>query len=347
MEQIKIGNVRYRELVVLGRAAVGIWLALNAFCKGKSVLLPANICYAAAYPVLYAGKKLCFCDVDPVSGNVTADSVRAAWTPEVGAAIIPHMYGQPVAELPQIAAFCRERNVVLIEDCASAMGAEADDYLPGSMGDCVVYSTGYAKTMDLGIGGLLCSNILPLNDVLREESVLPLLSEEAERNLTFFSHLYRFLRNEATESGLKTAIYAVLADVCREEFLFSLPEERKRWIISQLDGLPEIVRRRRSALIMYTQRLQGCGLRLYPFASGAVPWRFNCFAEPEIKQGIISACLKKGLPVSDWYPQITPMFGINKEFPGAAWHEARILNFPLPMDEETISQICDTIKESL
>ena len=342
--EITVGDIHYRECTVLGRAAVGLYLALRIFCSKAEVLLPANICYAAAYPVLYAGRKLRFCDVDPLSGNVTATTVRAALTPEIGAAIIPHMYGQPVAELREIADLCRERQIFLIEDCASAMGAQTEGYTLGDTGDCTIYSTGYAKTLDLGIGGLLCSNTVSLEEVMQAEKTMIPLKNDTLREQAFFSRIYRFLRNEASGTRLEAEIYSLMPRVCRDSFLFSLAEDKKAYIVSQLSNLPKVIRQRREDAAEYACKFDGCGVEIYPFSKGAVPWRFNCLVEPKFRQRIITACLERGLPVSDWYPRITTMLGEKRVFPGALRHEERILNFPIPVEKKTIIRIAETIR---
>lgn len=145
--------------LVVSRAASAIYLVLSALrLPNKQVLVPANLCYAAIFPILYAGYEPVFCDVDVTSGNVTYESVAAALTPETGAMIVPHMYGNPVGDMPEIAQICRQSGILLIEDCASAMGAKSPGYPLGAMGDYTVYSTGYSKTLDLGYGGLLVSH---------------------------------------------------------------------------------------------------------------------------------------------------------------------------------------------
>ena len=39
--------------------------------------------------------------------------------------------------------------------------------------------------------------------------------------------------------------------------------------------------------------------------------------ENRLRAELVQACLKEGLPVSDWYPRVTPMFGDTGEYPGA------------------------------
>ncbi len=347
MQGITVGTTTYRYGFVTGRAAVGIFLSLQAFCPKGTVLVPANICYAAVYPVIYSGRTVRFCDVDPVTGNISLETLRAAWSSEVTAAIISHMYGQPVSGMEKIGRFCSQKHVFLIEDCASAMGACTSEYKLGSVGDCVLYSTGYAKTLDLGIGGLLCSDRVSLTDVEETEKRLSLLDIADEKNMEFFSKLYRFMRNQGSGTALEAEIYRVMYESSKGGFLYTIPEGKKEWVLSRLQLLPETIRLRREAEQEYRAYLGDCPISIYPYAEGAVPWRFNLLIEPTVRKRVIDACLEEKLPVSDWYPRVTDMFSCTEKFPGAEWHEKRILNFPLLIEKSQIRRICHTIRACL
>ena len=336
------------QSIVTGRASVGIYLVLQHLKQpGKGVLVPANLCYAGIYPALYAGFYPVFCDVDALSGNVTEKSFSSACTPEIAAAVIPHMYGNPVRALPEIRRLCQNRGIVLIEDCASAMGAEAHRYSLGETGDYTVYSTGYSKTLDLGFGGILTSLAYPLESMEAAEQALPVLTEQSRRELALFSKLYRLLRNEGSGTTIESMIFAGLPDCCRNGFLHKLDPRKKDWLVRQLDQLPEIIRKRRVAQARYAAALSVLPAAPYPYENGAVPWRFNLFLEPKERGRVIAECLSRGLPVSDWYPQVTPMFQYGGDFPGARWHETHILNFPLLLSEQEIDRICETVLEVL
>lgn len=334
--------------IAVARGATGIYLALksNSGIAGGKVIVPANICYAAVYPIQYAGLEPVFCDVDPVSGNVTLDTFAAACSSDTRAAVIAHMYGNPVYEMPDIAAYCRKHNILLIEDCASAMGSEADHYKVGTLGDYVVYSTGYAKTLDLGYGGILFSKDHDLECTVELEKDFSEQTRESEDNMAFFSKLYRLMRNEGTDSAIEKMIYRGLGECCRDSFLQKISDQQKAWLFSQLDMLPDIIRKRRIAFRIYEEKFGGMGLKRYPFSEGAVPWRYNLLLEEPVRKRVIAACLENGLPISDWYPRVTDFFGVKEAFVGAEKHEKMILNFPLLLDEEKIGQICRVVCET-
>ena len=62
---------------------------------------------------------------------------------------------------------------------------------------------------------------------------------------------------------------------------------------------------------------------------------------------VIDELLDCSVPVSDWYPAVTPIFGVSKEFSGASMMERRIINFPLLIAEAEINRICDVVNKVL
>ncbi len=73
------------------------------------------------------------------------------------AAFLVHIGGHIAFESEQIAAYCREHGIFLIEDCAHAHGASWNGRRPGSYGDAGVYSLYATKTVSTGEGGVLVS----------------------------------------------------------------------------------------------------------------------------------------------------------------------------------------------
>lgn len=331
----------------VSRAATAIYCVLKQYTrKGSFVLVPANLCYAGILPIIYAGMNPAFCDVDSQSGNVTAETVaNAIRQTKPTAMIIPHMYGNPVRDFPEIARICEQNRIILVEDCASAMGAKSDSYTTGVLGDYIVYSTGYSKTLDLGYGGFLVSHKNELKEMEETEHNLEELSPEAEKELQFFSPLYRLIRNQGEGTMLAEAVFQSIAPCLRKGLIHSLSEEKKQEILSALRLLPEIIIKRREGLKEYMRSLHtGDGVAWYKYDCQAVPWRMNLMVnEKELKQQIIRKCLENKLPVSDWYPVVTKLFGNHESYPGASLHEAQILNFPLLNDSQEKSKICQVI----
>ena len=328
-----------------GRAAIAIELALRSVNTiGGYVIVPANICYAAVLPIIYAGFKPLFCDVDRFSGNVSLNAIREVKNDTVVAAILPHMYGNPIFNFPVIVDYLHSFGITVIEDCASLMATEGDSYIPGTLGDYVVYSTGYSKPIDLNYGGLLFSRNKELDYLEKIEMSFPPFKDEFESEWKTFSAVYRALRNTDQFSLIGTSVYQNLPHSFKDSFQFSITEEQKEKIFECMVHLQEVTNERFKQYNLYKNLIKIPKTKIYEFNSHAVPWRFNMLLDEE-RKNFIAYCLEKRLPVSDWYPQVTPIFGMNEKKLGAEWHENHIVNFPLLISEDEIVKICGAINE--
>ena len=331
------------ECIVVGRGAVGIWLALSEIEKKEGlVLVPSNICYAAVLPIYYAGYLPLFCDVDPISGNIRLDLINEVINNDVVSAIIPHMYGNPVEGILEIVEYLHKKGIVVIEDCASLMGYEGEVYIPGTVGDYVVYSTGYSKTIDIGFGGLLFSKDKSLINAEIVESGLPLFDDSMSDNWNEFSAIYRILRNKGENTMIAKTFYSGIREALRSSYIFSISLVQKEQVLESIAGLDFVIKQRRAKYELYCDKLSPLKQLFYNYSNNAVPWRFNILLDDN-REEFISFCLKKGVPISDWYPKVTPVFGIEEEFSGASWHQEHILNFPIMIDDEEIDMICSTV----
>lgn len=324
-----------------GRAATAIYLILKAEnIDGKKVLFPANICYAAIYPALYAGCFPVFCDVSEKDGNVTYEEV-CAYIDSVSAIVLPHMYGNPVQDTEKIRRLCTERSVLLIEDCASSMGTFLPEGMCGSFGDYSVFSTGYSKTVDIGNGGFLLTDrsVDTLRDIY---GCLPVWNRQIEENDAFFSRLYRLIRNNR-EQNLACYVWEGLRNHMRDVFLYQyLGIDVK--IQSAVSELEQIIEQRRQKTQLYQTLINETDeIKKYEFHEGAVPWRFNLLISKDKKQKMIDTLLLQKVPVSDWYPDVTPIFGTQGNHKNARGMEEQIVNFPVLLEDAEIQRICDCI----
>src|SRR5437773_10804474 len=103
--------------VANGTDAITIALRALGVGAGDDVVVPSFTFYASAEAIPPTGAKPVFCDVDPVTFCVTADTVRAALTPRTKAVIAVHLFGN-VAPVRELAAL----GLPVVEDAAQAAG---------------------------------------------------------------------------------------------------------------------------------------------------------------------------------------------------------------------------------
>jgi len=108
-------------------------------------------------PILCCNCIPVFADVDPMTGNLTAETIAEKITPRTRAVIVVHLFGRP-AEMTPIRELLADRGIALIEDCAQAHFAEYDGKKVGSIGDFGCFSFQSSKQITCGDGGMTLVN---------------------------------------------------------------------------------------------------------------------------------------------------------------------------------------------
>ena len=137
-----------QECIGVANGTDALTLALRAMGvePGDEVVVPSFTFYASAEAIPPTGARPVFCDVDPDTMCVTAETVRAALTPRTKAVIAVHLFGN-VAPVREIEAL----GVPVLEDAAQAAGARSPDGRPGSLGTAATWS--FFPSKNLGAFG--------------------------------------------------------------------------------------------------------------------------------------------------------------------------------------------------
>lgn len=124
--------------------------------KGKIVLCPSNTFMATPLSVLKAGGNVEFVDCNKSDLCMSyADLMKKAEIHKPRAVWLVHIGGHIAFEVEKISNYCKERGIVLLEDCAHSHGAKWNGKKPGTWGDAGVYSFYATKTISTGEGGML------------------------------------------------------------------------------------------------------------------------------------------------------------------------------------------------
>lgn len=151
-------GVKHAVAVFNGTIAIELIVRAMGIGPGDEVIVPPRTFVATATSVMWNGAKPIFADVDPISGNVTADSIRAVLTPRTKAVIVVHLAGWP-CDMDSIMALAAERNFKVIEDCAQSHGAEYHGRKTGAIGHAAALSFCQDKIITTGgEGGLIATN---------------------------------------------------------------------------------------------------------------------------------------------------------------------------------------------
>jgi len=142
-----------------------ITIALRAMGVGPEdeVVVPSFTFYASAEAIPPTGARPVFCDIDPDTYCVTAETVKAALTPRTKAVIAVHLFGN-VAPVQEIEAL----GVPVLEDAAQAAGSHSAPGRPGALGTVATFSFFPSKNLGcFGDGGAITTSDAELAERVR------------------------------------------------------------------------------------------------------------------------------------------------------------------------------------
>ena len=140
--------------VANGTDAITIALRALGVKQGDEVVVPSYTFYASVEATVSAGATPVFCDIDPTTGCVTVETVKAAVTPRTRAIMPVHLFGNvaPIGDLGDL-------GLPILEDSAQAAGAKLNGANAGALGDAATFSFFPSKNLPcLGDGGAVVTN---------------------------------------------------------------------------------------------------------------------------------------------------------------------------------------------
>ena len=134
--------------------ALHLALKVAGIGPGDDVVVPSFSFIATTNAVTYVGARPVFADVDPVTGNVTGDTVAAALTPVTRAVIAVDQGGVPV-DLADLRHLADPLSIVVIEDAACGAGSTYRGSPVGAGAEISAWSFHPRKILTTGEGGML------------------------------------------------------------------------------------------------------------------------------------------------------------------------------------------------
>ena len=229
-----------------GTAALHVGMAALDLNPGDEVITTPLTDMGTVIPILVSNCLPVFADVDPMTGNLTAETIAAKITPRTKAVILVHLFGRP-ADLRPILDLLQPRGIALIEDCSQAHYADYQGKKVGTFGDIGCFSLQQSKQITCGDGGYTRIN---RPDLARRAALF--VDKGWDRTKSLRSHLFLGMNYRMTE--LQGAI--------------ALAQARK---------LPRLVAARRKAAEQLTRQLaELAGVIPPPVQDGVNPawWTF-------------------------------------------------------------------------
>lgn len=126
--------------------------------KEKEVLVPTNTNFATAAAVLYAGGTVKFLDCDKQTLSPSLNHIKEMVTDKTKVLVLVHIGGIITPEIEEICRFCKESNIIVLEDAAHAHGSKYKNKPAGSFGDIACFSFFPTKVITCGEGGIIVTD---------------------------------------------------------------------------------------------------------------------------------------------------------------------------------------------
>ena len=265
----RVVGTRFAVAVQSGTSALEIVLRAVGV-EGREVVVPTNTFFATPAAVIHAGGRPRFADVERATMELSIDTVEAVVTSETAGVILVHIAGVVSPETPKIAAYSRDRGLVMVEDAAHAHASTLDGRMAGTFGRAAAFSFYPTKVITAGEGGIIATD----DEAIYQQA--------------------RQYRDQGKES-FSTNFHV------RMGYNWRLSELHAAVGLSQLGRLAEFVVERRRIADAYTRRLAGvAGLEplVLPDSSRSNFYKYVAFLEDGIDRAAVRRALKERFQIS-------------------------------------------------
>ena len=169
-----------------GSGLVALLLIYKEYYGRKNVMIQSNTMYGVKTITKTAGFKLVniidcqletlmpsFNDVKKTIENYKGETKELViLLSDIGGIINP--------EIEKIAKFCKEKNIILIEDCAHSFGSTKNKKFAGTFGNAAVYSYYSTKAIFAGEGGVVVTNDEHIGSLVKDFAVYDRFNQKME-----------------------------------------------------------------------------------------------------------------------------------------------------------------------
>lgn len=320
-------GVKHAALSSSWTAAVHLLHIAQGIGTGDEILVPSLTAFPSIEPMIHAGARPVFCDIDETYTIDLADAAKKITKKTVG--ILPvHLYGRP-ANIDGILNLVRDRNLWVIEDCAQSHGAKWKGRRLGGFGTHAAISFYPSKNLTVyGDGGAVLTN-----------------DSEIARQVTMLRNHGRKDKYLHEKIGFNLRFNEIQAAVGRE----------------QLKVLDELNAGRRRAAQWYRRELADVkGVAVPPEDSPQTESVYHMFVvrldNHDVRESLARHLKERGIGTGVHYPvpnhlqpAIQDRFGKQPALPRTEDYVKRILSLPMypSLTEAQVATVSGTIKSFL
>lgn len=255
---------------------------------GDEVIVPAQTHVATVHAVELVGAKPVFLDCELETGNIDLSLLEKKINNKTKAIFLVHFAGIPV-QMDVVCDIAKKYNLLIIEDCALAVGSRYMNKHVGLWGDIGCFSFYPAKHMTTAEGGMLISK-----------------HEQAVKDIAHF-------RAFSVDRTFKERKIPGIYDVNNVGLNYRMSEIQAALGCTQIDKLPEIYRRRKNNFFTLKQELlQISGVQILDSNNNDVHNSYYCLIvildkDLRVKRNnIIQMLTENKIGCSVYYPQPVP-----------------------------------------
>lgn len=223
-------GMKYSVSTSNGTTALHTALLACGIGPGDEVIVPTFTYIASVNAIRYCGATPVFVDSEPATWQMDPSQIEQLITEKTRAVLVVHLYGHP-CDMERITKVARRNRLLIVEDCAEAIGTRFDNKIAGTFGDISAFSFFGNKTITTGEGGMILSNneeLIMRSRLIKGQGLDP----HKEYWHTVIGYNYRMTNIEAAIG---------LAQLSRVNDIIRKKRELAEWYKEELKGLPVIL----------------------------------------------------------------------------------------------------------
>lgn len=304
-----------------GRSALFCILKGCNISKGDEVIVQSFSCNAVVNPILWVGATPIYADIHASSYNFNINSVKQRITKKTKAIIVQHSFGisSPISDLRSL---CDAYKIVLIEDCAHALGMTYQGKKAGTIGDVALLSFGRDKVISCVYGGAIVANkysdqIRAVHNTYKKPSTAWTLQQLVHPLITSaLLRVYSFGGSKALWVLQRLSVLSKAVSKqervgkCPSYFPAQLPNALAVLALHQFSKLDRFNNHRKELAALYESSLKNVqGVVLPKALPGSIFLRYPI--QHTNAQHILRAGYKRKFILGDWYRNVIDPRGTN------------------------------------
>jgi perosamine synthetase len=356
-----------------GRIAFYYILKALDLPAGSQIIFPSLTFWVVPELARVAGLEVVFADVDPQTFNMDPDSVERLITDKTRAIVPTHLYGLP-CDMDRILDIAARHNLIVLEDCAHALGATYKGRPVGTFGTAALFSFQTLKPLNCYGGGIaLVQDNAVAAKVRHIVDALPWPSDKRVRDRLLMGRLQRiFIKPWVFSISLFPVLWvSALIDASPDVFLWEkirslhpLPDQYAERFpnvqaaiglegLKYLDGWTAQVQANAAYVTGVLGRLPGIQVPGVPPDRTHVYYQY-CVYGPQGPQRdeLVVQCVRRGIDVETLHVDVPPdmeLFrGATAEAEGAR-RAAQAMQIPIyaGLTAEQIQRVATTVRDVL